>query len=260
MPDRRLTTTQHAILGVLAIKPRTAYELAMEMRHCFEFFWPRDDARVYADAKALADLGLVQSERTMIRRRGRTTYSITPSGRRSLRRWLAEPSRSVALEFEGLIKVYLARFGTLEQLRATVRQVRQDAEFMLQVATNVREVYLTNCAPFQDEYMHVWVFVYDFLSGWFRYVHDWAGRTAAEIDTWTDLKPAEKRDRALQLFRDKVPDKTRSPDVTSLVDGVPPMPGMWRERRTTTATPAAKGVANGAWGTTPIQKHFRVSR
>ena len=53
MPRNKLTTTQHAILGVLAIAPRTAYELAIEMRHCFEYFWPRDDARIYADAKRL---------------------------------------------------------------------------------------------------------------------------------------------------------------------------------------------------------------
>ena len=230
MSDVKLTTTQFAILGVLAIKPRTAYELSIEMRHCFEFFWPRDDARVYADAKGLAELGLARSEQTLIRRRSRTTYAITPVGRRVLRRWLAAPSRSVALEFEGLIKVYLARFGTLEQLRATVGQVSRDAEFMLQVATNVREVYLMDCAPFQDEYMHVWVFVYDFLSGWFRYLHDWAQRTAAEIDGWTDLKPAEKRERATLLFREKIPDRTMVPDLTAIVDGVPAMPGMWRER------------------------------
>lgn len=230
MPDRRLTTTQCAILGVLAIKPRTAYELAVEMRHCFEFFWPRDDARVYADAKSLAELGLATSEKTLIRRRSRTTYTITPAGRRALKRWLTEPSRSVAVEFEGLIKVYLARFGTLDELRATVGQVASDAEFMLQVATNVREVYLTNCAPFQDEYMHVWVFVYDFLSGWFRYLREWAARTAAEIDGWSDLKPAEKRERARQMFEERVPDRTKLPDLAAFVDGVPAMPGMWRER------------------------------
>ena len=52
----KLTTTQHAILGVLAIAPRSAYELALEMRHCFEYFWPRDDARIYAEAKTLEHL------------------------------------------------------------------------------------------------------------------------------------------------------------------------------------------------------------
>lgn len=231
MPRQKLTTTQHAILGVLAIAPRTAYELALEMRHCFEYFWPRDDARIYADAKRLEQLGLVTSQKTLIRRRSRTSYTITAAGRRALRRWLAEPSRPVALEFEALIKVYLARFGTLDELRSTVAQVRDDAEYMLQVATNVRSVYLQNCAPFQNEYVHVWVFVYDFLSSWFRFLHEWAERTLGELDEWTDLSPDHKRARALQLFEAKVPDHTKVPDLTRLVDGVPALPGLWRERQ-----------------------------
>ena len=49
-----LNTTCYAILGVLAIKERSAYELAQEMQHCFEYFWPRADARVYDDARRLA--------------------------------------------------------------------------------------------------------------------------------------------------------------------------------------------------------------
>jgi PadR family transcriptional regulator, regulatory protein AphA len=201
------------------------------MRHCFEYFWPRDDARVYADGKTLEQRGYVTAERTQMRRRTRTSYTITSSGRRTLRGWLAEPSRPVALEFQGLIKVYLARFGTLAQLRQTVAQVRHDAEYMLQVATNVRSVYLEGCAPFQEEYVHVWAFAYDFLANWFRFLHDWAERTLAEIDGWHDLKPDAKRKRALQLFQANVPDQAKAPDLTRLIDGVPALPGLWRGRR-----------------------------
>jgi PadR family transcriptional regulator, regulatory protein AphA len=223
MPER-LTTTSYAILGVLAIKPRTAYELALEMRHCFEYFWPRDDVRVYSDAKALAAAGLVRSEREMVGRRPRTTYSITPAGRRTLKRWLAQPSRPVALEFEGLVKVYLARFGSLDELRRTVAQVGRDAEYMQQVASNVREVYLANCAPFQDEYVHVWAFVYDFLTSWFGTLADWSERTARELESWSDLKPADKRRRALELFERKRPAPRLDPGSLP----VPALPGMWR--------------------------------
>lgn len=228
--SRPLTTTSYAILGVLAISPRSAYELAQEMRHCFEYFWGRDDVRVYSDAKALAAQGLVASDRVLIGRRPRTTYSITPEGRRVLEAWLASPSRPVGVEFEGLIKVYLARFGTLEQLRATVAQTARDADYMLQVATNVRGVYLQQCAPFQQDYVHIWFFVYDFLSSWFRMLRDWAARTEAELATWEDLTPDEKRDRAWRLFERKLPDGALFADIGRVVDGVPAMPGLWKRR------------------------------
>src|SRR5436190_5363397 len=126
------------------------------MRHCFEFFWPRADARVYAEAKGLAKRGLATVRRDVVGRRRRTSYAITPAGRGALQRWMATPPKPVALEFEALVKVYLARFGAKEDLLATLAKTAEDAEYMLQIARNVRGVYLEGCAPFQDEYVHVW--------------------------------------------------------------------------------------------------------
>jgi PadR family transcriptional regulator AphA len=226
-----LTTTAYAILGVLAIKPRTAYELALEMRHCFEYFWPRDDARVYKDAKTLAAEGLATAETQLMGKRPRTTYTLTRQGRDALERWLAGPSQGASLEFESLIKVFLARFGTLEQLLETVQQVQADAEYRLQVATNVRQLYLEGCAPFQDEYVHVWAFVYDFQVSNFQMLHAWATRTLAELKTWSDLAPEAKRERALEIMDKKRPARWLVPDLEQPPANVPAMPGMYHRRQ-----------------------------
>lgn len=222
-PAPKLTTTSFAILGVLAIKPRTAYELATEMRHCFEYFWPRDDKRVYADAARLAAAGLAETEVQWRGRRRQTTYRITPTGRVALREWLTTPSAPVALDFEALVKVFLARFGTRDDLLATVRQVEQDAAFMLHVATTVRGAYVEGCAPFQDEYIHVWAFVYDFLTDYFTLFRDWAARAQKEAESWADLDPQGKRERALEVFRRKQP---LPPSVST--GTTPAVPGAWR--------------------------------
>ncbi|HEX5451337.1 MAG TPA: hypothetical protein VFW86_03025 [Candidatus Limnocylindrales bacterium] len=120
-------------------------------------------------------------------------------------------------------------------------QVGRDAEYMLQVATNVRQVYLEGRAPFQDEFVHLWVFVYDFLSSWFGTLAEWSRRTANELDGWADLMPAEKRQRSLELFALKRPSSKMAPDMASLVDGVPALPGMWRRREPPVATDLADG-------------------
>ena len=62
---------------MLAIAPRTAYELAAEMRHCFEYFWPRAEARVYAEAKQLAVDGL-ERRAELLRDRGREVVRERP--------------------------------------------------------------------------------------------------------------------------------------------------------------------------------------
>jgi DNA-binding PadR family transcriptional regulator len=114
--SRDLTTTCYAILCILALKSRTAYELAAKMQHCFEYFWPRADACVYEDATRPAKYGFVSVHKERVGKRPRTTYAITAEGQQALEEWLARPSQPVSLEFEGLLKVYLARFGSREQL------------------------------------------------------------------------------------------------------------------------------------------------
>ena len=198
------------------------------MRHCFEYFWPRAETRVYAEAKQLAALGLAKSTEGHVGRRRRTSYRITPAGRRALQAWLARPPKPVALEFEALIKVYLARLGTKDDLEATVDAVAADASFMLAVSQNVREVYLDHCAPFQDEYVHTWAFVYDFLTDYFDLLHRWATRTAATLDTWSDLDPEGKRAAAMRIFEAK-----RARGAMSAPPAPDPaaLPGTWQHGR-----------------------------
>jgi DNA-binding PadR family transcriptional regulator len=224
-----VTTTGYALLGLLALRPWTAYELAAEAQHCFEYFWPRADARVYEEVKGLAKAGLAVASRERIGRRPRTTYAITPAGRAALEVWLARPPEMIALEFEALLKVYLARFGTREDLLANLERTRDDAAFMLRVARTVRQAYLEGCAPLQDEYVHVWAFVYDFLVDYFTLIHRWAERTRATVEGWADLSPEDKRERALQVFDEKrppLPPGTETPDAA-----IPAQPGQWLRRR-----------------------------
>lgn len=222
-----LNTTAHAILGLLALRPWTAYELAAEMRHCFEYFWPRADARVYDEAKGLVARGLARAETAAVGKRPRTTYAITPPGRQALAEWLERPSPAIALEFEGLLKVFFARFGTREQLLATLEQARADTEEMLRVAAVVRQAYLDCQAPFQDEQGHIRAFIYDFLVDYMETVYRWTQRTQAAVEAWDDLSPVGKREQARALIERKPPVR-----IEQGQDDLPPVyPGMPRRRR-----------------------------
>jgi DNA-binding PadR family transcriptional regulator len=222
-----LNTTAYAILGLLALRPWTAYELAAEMRHCFEYFWPRADARVYDEARGLVARGLAQAEQGSVGKRPRTTYAITPEGRQALADWLARPSPAIALEFEGLLKVFFARFGTREQLLATLAQARADAEEMLRVAAVVRQAYLDCRAPFQEEQGHIRAFIYDFLVDYMETVYRWTQRTQAAVEAWGDLSPAGKGEQALALIEGKPPARVERGEESLS----PVYPGMPRRRR-----------------------------
>ena len=119
----KLTTSSYAILGLLALRPWTTYELAKQMAVSLRNFWPRAESKLYEEPKKLVAHGLATAEDDPVGRRPRSVYSITPAGREALRAWLDEPGAPAALEFEALVKVFFAEQGTKAQLVENLRRI-----------------------------------------------------------------------------------------------------------------------------------------
>ena len=125
--SRSLTTTSHALLGLLNVRPWTTYELAKQVQRSLGWFWPRAERKLYDEPKRLVAAGLATSTDERTGNRPRTVYAITPAGRKELRRWLDEEAQPPSFEFEAMIKVFFADGGTLAQLRTTIERVEQSA-------------------------------------------------------------------------------------------------------------------------------------
>lgn len=126
--EHKLTDTSFAVLGLLAMREWTTYELAQQMQRSLSYFWPRAERRIYDEPGRLAAAGWVESSREEIGRRARTRWSITAQGRAALHAWLAEPpSTEPALEFEGMLKVFLAPYGAKSDLLDTLRQIERSS-------------------------------------------------------------------------------------------------------------------------------------
>ncbi len=122
------TTTSYAILGLLALRSWTTYELTKQAQRSLRWFWPRAERKLYDEPKRLVTAGMATAVAAQTGRRRSTVYSITEVGRRELRRWLGEPSAPPTLEFEGMVKVFFADSGSLEQLRDTLRAIGEEAQ------------------------------------------------------------------------------------------------------------------------------------
>jgi PadR family transcriptional regulator, regulatory protein AphA len=68
-----LTPTSFALLGLLAIKPWTTYELAQQMDRTLSRFWPRARSKLYEEPKKLVAHGLARAREDSVGRRPRTT-------------------------------------------------------------------------------------------------------------------------------------------------------------------------------------------
>lgn len=193
-----IDATAAALLGQLAWREQSAYELTKAMARNVRFFWPRADSHVYREAKKLVGEGLARGREGATGRRRRTVYSITAAGRRALADWLAQPPGGVSLEHEPLLRVFLATSGTRGDALGSVRAARAQAEAMLAIAAEIAEEYAAGRHEFQAE-VHIRQFTYDYLVGWARHTVAWADRTEAELARWRDLRGGgAKARRALQ--------------------------------------------------------------
>jgi PadR family transcriptional regulator AphA len=115
------TTTSYAVLGLLSVRRSwTTYELAKQVQRSLKWFWPRAERKLYDEPKALVAEGLATARTEYTGQRPRTVYEITDAGRDALRAWLGEPPSPPATEFEGMLKVFFADAGSLDQLDETL--------------------------------------------------------------------------------------------------------------------------------------------
>jgi PadR family transcriptional regulator, regulatory protein AphA len=120
LSSRSLTSTSYAVLGLLAIKPWSSYELTQQMDRSLGRMWPRATSKLYEEPGKLVEHGLARSATRQRGKRARTEYTITAKGRRALAGWLEEPGRGPVLEFEQLLKVFFAENGTRASVLATL--------------------------------------------------------------------------------------------------------------------------------------------
>ena len=73
-----LTTTSYAILGLLAIKPWTTYELAKQMEVSLRNFWPRAERKLYEEPRKLVAYKLATVQHETVGKRPRCGRSGRP--------------------------------------------------------------------------------------------------------------------------------------------------------------------------------------
>jgi DNA-binding PadR family transcriptional regulator len=123
MPE--MSANAYAILGLLAARPWSAYELARHMKTSSNLrqIWPRAESKIYQAPKQLEAAGWAKGRKERNGGRERTVYRITPKGRRALRKWLDVPAASPHFELEVALKVAYATAGTVDQLKETLRNL-----------------------------------------------------------------------------------------------------------------------------------------
>jgi DNA-binding PadR family transcriptional regulator len=126
------STLGYALLGLLARKPRTGYELTQALREPIGYFWTASHSQVYPELARLEARGWARYE--IIAGPGpRDTkrYAITAAGRRALATWAVAPPRPEPSRNELLLKVYSLWLADPAAARALITAEREQHSAML---------------------------------------------------------------------------------------------------------------------------------
>lgn len=182
---QKLTATSYLILGHLALRDWSTYELAQQLKRSTRHYWPRAESKIYEEPKKLVAHGLATATREHTGRRPRTVYAITDQGRDALRRWLDEPPEPPLLEFEGIVKVLFAERGTKHQLQATLRSIREQAERTQAEHAALAQDLAETGGPFPDR-LHLNALVFQFMWDQTETILRWASWAEQEVADWPE--------------------------------------------------------------------------
>ena len=185
MSRGRLTTTSYAILGLLAIKPWTTYELAQQMDRSLGRIWPRAKSKLYEEPKKLVALGLARSTEDAVGRRRRTVYRITPRGRTALARWLHTPGAGPVLEFEQLLQVHFAENGSTDDVLANLAATQRWAIEQNEGNIEVGKTYVEGRGLFEHRSAQNSL-VGRFVTDYYAMVQEWAQWATSVVESWPD--------------------------------------------------------------------------
>ncbi|HVL90172.1 MAG TPA: PadR family transcriptional regulator [Actinomycetota bacterium] len=186
------------VLGLLAVRPMSTYELATHFDRSLGRMWPRTRSKLFEMPKRLVEMGFARAAKGATGRRAKTVYTITPKGRRALAAWLAEPGGGPVIEFEALMKVFYGDQGGRDAMIANLEAAKDWAREQIDEHIEVARTYLEGRGAFQDRA------AINQITGRFHVelaltVHRWATRSLATVRTWpADPREAEMSRAALE--------------------------------------------------------------
>ena len=137
----------YGLLGMLAVRSWTGYELTRQVHRSLRFIWPTSEGHLYREQKRLVTLGWAVVEQEQTGKRTRNRYTITPTGREALARWLATPPEEPHLQIEGVLRIFYANLGSSADLQQSMTTTAEQARSMLATLRGFVGEYLAEGGP-----------------------------------------------------------------------------------------------------------------
>lgn len=102
------TAITPVILGLLALGPRSGYEIKAVVDRSTRFFWAASYGQIYPELRRLEQQGLIEGEDSPTGGRRRRIHRLTAAGHRALIDWLLSREVTIELRDESLLRLFFA--------------------------------------------------------------------------------------------------------------------------------------------------------
>jgi PadR family transcriptional regulator, regulatory protein AphA len=197
----RPTNSTYALLGLLALRPWSAYELAQQATRSLRYAHPRTESHLYEEAKRLVRLGWATAHTEHHGRRPRTIYEITDDGRQALHGWFATPPRDPQLEFEALLRLLFADQTDKATLDRCLEETADSARQLIDdgIERLLRPYVTDDGGPFPER-RHIAALVAVFVTDYLRLIERWSEFARDEIRRWPRTDGLGMTDRTRHIL------------------------------------------------------------
>lgn len=127
----RPTAVTWAVLGLVALAPRSGYDIKRIVDRSIRHFWAASYGQIYPELRRLEAAAWLEGDDAPRGGRSRRVYRITPEGRRALREWLHGHETRVELRDESLLRLFFADTLGHDEALALLRGRREGYRGML---------------------------------------------------------------------------------------------------------------------------------
>ena len=121
----RSSTSQYAILGLLAQGARSGYDVRQMCETALVHFWSESYGQIYPTLRRLEERGWVEREAAEGEGRTRYLHRLTDQGRDALEEWIGATPQPMRVRNELLLKVFLGRQGDPDDLERLIEDFRR---------------------------------------------------------------------------------------------------------------------------------------
>ena len=128
------TAVTWAVLGLVALEPRSGYDIKRVVDRSIRHFWAASYGQIYPELKRLEEVGWIAGDDAPRGGRTRRIYRINPAGTQALHEWLRGYDVRIEMRDESLLRLFFSDTLPLEHglglLAARREGYRQMLEYL----------------------------------------------------------------------------------------------------------------------------------